>query len=81
MDPWWNPAVEVQATDPSHRIGQTINVMVYRIIARGTVEEQILSLHEEKRGLAEDVLSDTESSAAMSTAELADLIRAGVGGG
>lgn len=81
MDPWWNPAVEDQATDRAHRIGQTKNVMVYRIIARGTVEEQILSLHEEKRGLVEGVLSGTESSAAMSTAELANLIRAGVGSG
>jgi superfamily II DNA or RNA helicase len=50
MDPWWNPAVEDQATDRAHRIGQTKSVMVYRIIAKGTIEEQILSLHEEKAG-------------------------------
>ncbi|MBL8818540.1 MAG: DEAD/DEAH box helicase [Planctomyces sp.] len=75
MDPWWNPAVEDQATDRAHRIGQTKNVMVYRIIARGTIEEKILSLHDEKRDLVEGVLSGAESAGRMSTEELADLIR------
>lgn len=77
MDPWWNPAVEDQATDRAHRIGQTKNVMVYRIIAKGTIEEQILSLHEEKRGLVEGVLSGAEAAGKMSTDELANLIRWG----
>ena len=80
MDPWWNPAVEDQATDRAHRIGQTRSVMVYRIIARGTIEEQILSLHEEKRGLVEGILSGTEAAGRMSTEELADLIRWGAEG-
>ena len=45
LDPWWNPAVEDQATDRAHRIGQTKPVTVYRLIARGTVEEKILAMH------------------------------------
>ncbi|MCA9057237.1 MAG: SWF/SNF helicase family protein, partial [Planctomycetaceae bacterium] len=75
MDPWWNPAVEDQATDRAHRIGQTKNVMVYRLIARGTIEEEILKLHSEKRDLVDGILAGTEASAAMSTEELARLIR------
>jgi SNF2 family DNA or RNA helicase len=77
MDPWWNPAVEDQATDRTHRIGQTKPVMVYRIIARGTIEEQILALHEEKRDLVDGVLAGADSAARLSTKELADLIRQG----
>jgi superfamily II DNA or RNA helicase len=56
-DPWWNPAVEDQATDRAHRIGQTKVVTVYRIIARGTVEEKILELSGKKRALVANVLS------------------------
>ncbi len=77
MDPWWNPAVEDQATDRAHRIGQTKNVMVYRIISRGTIEEQILNIHDEKRDLVDSVLSGSDSSARLSTMELAELIRSG----
>ena len=61
FDPWWNPAVEDQATDRAHRIGQTKAVSVYRLIARGTVEEKILALSEKKRSLMTNVLS-TEGS-------------------
>lgn len=57
FDPWWNPAVEDQATDRAHRIGQTKVVTVYRLIARGTVEEKILQLSDKKRALMENVLS------------------------
>jgi len=77
MDPWWNPAVEDQATDRTHRIGQTKPVMVYRIIARGTIEEQILALHEEKRDLVDGVLAGADAAARLSTRELAELIRQG----
>lgn len=56
FDPWWNPAVEDQATDRAHRIGQSKVVTVYRLIARGTVEEKILQLSEKKRALVESVL-------------------------
>jgi superfamily II DNA or RNA helicase len=61
FDPWWNPAVEDQATDRAHRIGQTKNVNVYRLIAEGTVEEKILQLSAKKRALVSNVLS-TEGS-------------------
>jgi len=57
FDPWWNPAVEDQATDRAHRIGQTKVVTVYRLIARGSVEEKILQLSAKKRALVENVLS------------------------
>ena len=61
FDPWWNPAVEDQATDRAHRIGQTKNVNVYKLIAAGTVEEKILELSAKKRDLVSNVLS-TEGS-------------------
>ncbi len=56
LDPWWNPAVEAQAIDRTHRIGQTRTVLAYRFIARGTVEEKVLALQEKKRALAEAIL-------------------------
>lgn len=61
LDPWWNPAVEMQASDRAHRIGQTRPVFVYKIIARGTVEEKILQLQEKKRALVKNIIA-TESS-------------------
>ena len=57
LDPWWNPAVEAQAIDRSHRIGQTQHVFAYRLICRGTVEEKILELQQKKRDLADAILS------------------------
>jgi len=57
LDPWWNPAVEAQAVDRAHRIGQNRHVFAYRLIARGTVEEKILELQEQKRDLAEAIVS------------------------
>ena len=61
-DPWWNPAVENQAADRAHRIGQKNPVTVYRLIASKTVEERVLELHEEKRRIADDVLEGTSST-------------------
>ncbi|MBV1860489.1 MAG: DEAD/DEAH box helicase, partial [Nannocystaceae bacterium] len=55
MDPWWNPALEEQATARSHRMGQRDPVTMYRLITEGSIEEQILDLHERKRGLAQDL--------------------------
>ncbi|MBQ3289105.1 MAG: DEAD/DEAH box helicase [Kiritimatiellae bacterium] len=66
LDPWWNPAVENQAADRAHRIGQTRPVTIYRLIAKDTVEEKVLALHNEKRILAEDMLSDTGASSVNS---------------
>ncbi|MBI3270812.1 MAG: DEAD/DEAH box helicase [Planctomycetes bacterium] len=77
LDPWWNPAVEDQATDRAHRIGQTRPVTVYRIVATGTIEEKILALHAETRGLVAGVLEGTDQAAKLSTEELIDLIRGG----
>jgi SNF2 family DNA or RNA helicase len=56
-DPWWNPAVENQATDRAHRIGQTQSVWVLKLVAQGTIEERILALQERKAALAHDVYS------------------------
>jgi len=75
MDPWWNPAVEDQATDRAHRIGQDKPVMVYRIIARGTIEEEILSLHDSKRDLVAGVLEGTTAAATFTTQDLLSMIR------
>lgn len=61
LDPWWNPAVEDQATDRAHRIGQKKTVSVYRIVAAGTIEEAILRLKERKRALAQAVIGDVEA--------------------
>ena len=56
LDPWWNPAVEAQAVDRAHRIGQTRPVFAYRLIARNTVEEKVLELQNSKRALADAIL-------------------------
>jgi non-specific serine/threonine protein kinase len=61
LDPWWNPAVEMQAADRAHRIGQENPVFIYKFIARDTVEEKILLLQERKRDLVEQLIS-AESS-------------------
>jgi superfamily II DNA or RNA helicase len=61
LDPWWNPAVESQAIDRAHRIGQARQVFAYRLIARGTVEEKVLELQSKKRRLAEAVISGKNS--------------------
>ncbi len=74
LDPWWNPAVEDQASDRAHRIGQDQPVTVYRLVSRGTVEEAIVALHDRKRELAEDLLAGTGSAAALSVDELVALI-------
>jgi non-specific serine/threonine protein kinase len=58
VDPWWNPAVEQQAIDRTHRIGQTKNIFAYRMICKDTVEDKILSLQEKKRLLAADLITD-----------------------
>ena len=75
LDPWWNPAVEDQATDRAHRIGQTRPVSVYRVMSRGTVEEQILSLHAEKRELLANVLDGTGEAVRFDVEELTALLR------
>ena len=56
-DPWWNVAVQNQATDRAHRIGQTKKVTVYKMIAKGTIEEKIVKLQETKKDLADSIIS------------------------
>ena len=58
LDPWWNPAVEAQAVDRAHRLGQTRPVMAYRLITAGTIEEKVLELQEKKKGLAAGALGE-----------------------
>ncbi|PAY17397.1 helicase [Rhodopirellula sp. SM50] len=77
LDPWWNPAVEDQATDRAHRIGQERPVTVYRLVASGTIEEQILEMHADKRELVAGVLDGTDRAAKMDTEDLIRLIKAG----
>jgi SNF2 family DNA or RNA helicase len=69
LDPWWNPAVEAQAVDRAHRIGQTRPVFAYRLIARDTIEEKILELQQTKRDLADAVISANDSLIRQLTAE------------
>jgi superfamily II DNA or RNA helicase len=61
LDPWWNPAVEAQAVDRAHRIGQSRHVFAYRLIARDTVEERVLELQQQKRQLADAILAADNS--------------------
>ncbi|NLM17576.1 MAG: DEAD/DEAH box helicase [Candidatus Riflebacteria bacterium] len=75
MDPWWNPAVEDQASDRAHRLGQTRPVTIYRLITTNTIEEKIQMLHKQKRDLANDLLEGTDISGKISTEELINLIK------
>ncbi len=75
LDPWWNPAVEDQASDRAHRMGQERPVTIYRLIMQDSIEEQILRLHRDKRDLATDLLEGSETTARLSEEELLDLIR------
>jgi SNF2 family DNA or RNA helicase len=78
-DRWWNPAVEDQATDRAHRIGQTRKVNVYKFVTRGTLEERIMNLLEAKRELAEQVLGSSDESwiTEMNNQELRDFLALG----
>ncbi|WP_341327260.1 DEAD/DEAH box helicase [Methylotuvimicrobium sp. KM2] len=75
MDPWWNPAVEDQASDRAHRMGQQRPVTIYRMIAKNTIEEKIVALHSHKRDLADSLLEGADISGKMSADALLDLMR------
>ncbi|MBB6463952.1 DEAD/DEAH box helicase [Flammeovirga kamogawensis] len=75
MDPWWNPAVEDQATDRAYRMGQTRPVTVYRLITKDTIEEKMIALHADKRELADDLLSGTGKATKLNTKELLKLLQ------
>ncbi len=74
LDPWWNPAVEDQAADRAHRIGQERPVLVTRLVAQDTVEERILALQQQKRLLAETVLDGAEQATALTREDLMALL-------
>ena len=74
LDPWWNPAVEDQASDRAHRLGQTRPVTIYRLIMKNTIEERILELHKSKRDLAEELLEGTHVTTKLSEEDLLRLM-------
>ncbi|HYZ63607.1 MAG TPA: DEAD/DEAH box helicase, partial [Acetobacteraceae bacterium] len=76
LDPWWNPAVEDQASDRAHRIGQERPVTIYRLIMQDSIEERILRLHRDKRDLASELLEGAETAGRLSEEALLDLIGA-----
>ena len=79
MDPWWNPAVEDQATDRAHRIGQKNIVEVIKLIAKDTIEEKIIKLQEDKREIINSVISDgslnVNNISKLSSEEILDLFK------
>ncbi len=75
LDPWWNPAVEDQASDRAHRIGQDKTVTIVRMVAQDTIESHVLALHDEKRALSRGVLEGAEIAGSLSASELVGLIR------
>lgn len=75
MDPWWNPAVEDQASDRAHRIGQLRPVTIYRLVCAQTIEEKILALHRGKKDLADSLLEGTDMPTRLDTTELLKLLQ------
>ena len=76
LDPWWNPAVEEQAVDRAHRIGQTRRVMIYRLVSADTIEEKVMELKARKRDLVARVMDDAagELSAPLSASDIRGLL-------
>lgn len=74
LDPWWNPAIENQATDRAHRIGQQRCVSVIRLITENTIEEKILRLHEKKKMISDDVLNGTSESFKLTYEDILDMV-------
>jgi superfamily II DNA or RNA helicase len=79
LDPWWNPAVEDQATDRAHRIGQTRPVTIVRLVTGGTIEEKVLALHGAKRKLYDDVVGAADGGGTLDSAALSELLGAASG--
>lgn len=75
LDPWWNPAIEQQATDRAYRIGQQQAVTVYHLVSKHTIEEKIIRLHNTKRELAENILEGTDISHKLTGKELLEMVR------
>jgi SNF2 family DNA or RNA helicase len=70
FDPWWNPAVENQAIDRTHRIGQVNKVIAYRLLIKDSIEEKIRALQKQKRGLADDVLGEEKFAQSLTLDDL-----------
>ena len=70
FDPWWNPAIEAQAIDRTHRLGQTRTVIAYRLLTEGTVEERIWELQQRKSALAKDLLGEESFARSLSKTDL-----------
>jgi SNF2 family DNA or RNA helicase len=75
FDRWWNPAVEDQASDRAHRMGQTRPVTIYRLVTQNTIENKIVQLHQQKRELAKNLLEGSEMSGKMSVDDMYNLIK------
>ena len=75
LDPWWNPAIEQQATDRAYRIGQQQDVTVYHLISQHTIEEKILRLHKTKRNLSDSLLEGSDISHALTQEELLEMLQ------
>lgn len=75
MDPWWNPAVEDQASDRAHRMGQTRPVTIYRLITQNTIEDKIMALHQQKRDLADSLLDGTDIGGSLNYEDMLDLLQ------
>ena len=75
LDPWWNPAIEDQASDRAYRIGQQKPVTIYRIIAADTIEKKIIALHKTKKNMADALLEGGDVSASMSRDEMIELLK------
>jgi len=75
LDPWWNPAIEDQASDRAHRMGQLRPVTIYRLVAKNTIEEKIVQLHATKRNMADSLLEGSDQSARLSTTELLNILK------
>lgn len=78
MDPWWNPAVEDQASDRAHRMGQLRPVTIYRLVAKHTIEESIVDLHRHKRDLADSLLEGSDAAARMSAGDMLGMLQEGL---
>ena len=74
LDPWWNPAIEQQATDRAYRIGQNQAVTVYHLVSKNTIEEKIIRLHQTKRDLADNILANTDMSYKITGEELLSMV-------
>jgi len=76
LDPWWNPAVEDQASDRAHRIGQTRPVTIYRLVMQDSIEERIVALHRDKRALASELLEGADVAGRLTEEQLLELLQA-----